>query len=112
MVSVPPPREKPTSETGASHAPTFSKKTTHLLCPSKQGPKAEKALEWGIPVVDMVWLEGLLVSKADSSMTEDGAKPLAPFDEGSEGGVMELGPGPAPESVPQGVLLCFSILFR
>lgn len=34
----------------------FSKRTTHLLCPSALGPKCAKALEWGIPVVGMSWL--------------------------------------------------------
>ena len=94
-------------ETGASHAPTFSKKTTHLLCPSRQGPKTEKALEWGIPVVDMVWLEGLLVPTSNSSMTEDGVSPLVLSNESGEGGVVEL--RPAPESVPQGALFCLTL---
>jgi len=88
-------------EIGASHAPTFSKKTTHLLCPTRQGPKTEKALEWGVPVFDMVWLEGLLMPKVSSPMTEDEANPLAPPNEDGDGIAVELGPGPAPESVPQ-----------
>ena len=47
--------------------------------------------------MDMVWLEGLLVSKADSPSTEAGANPLASFNEGSEGGVVEPEPRPAPD---------------
>ncbi|EIW57947.1 uncharacterized protein TRAVEDRAFT_72858 [Trametes versicolor FP-101664 SS1] len=41
---------------GIHHAPNFSRRTTHLLCPSGEGAKAEKAREWGTPVVDMAWL--------------------------------------------------------
>lgn len=37
-------------------APNFSKRSTHLLCPSGTGPKFEKAVEWGKPVVKMSWL--------------------------------------------------------
>lgn len=90
-------------ETGASHAPAFSKKTTHLLCPSRQGLKAEKAQEWEIPVVDMTWLEGLLVSTADSLAAKGGANPLAALNE-DDGGVVEPELGLAPKSVPQGAV--------
>ena len=38
-------------------APTFSRASTHLLCPSKQGAKFDKALEWGTPVIGLTWLE-------------------------------------------------------
>ncbi|KAI0656497.1 hypothetical protein C8Q70DRAFT_1012254 [Cubamyces menziesii] len=41
---------------GIAHAPNFSRRTTHLLCPSGQGAKADKAREWGTPIVDMEWL--------------------------------------------------------
>ncbi|PCH42583.1 hypothetical protein WOLCODRAFT_137970 [Wolfiporia cocos MD-104 SS10] len=41
---------------GLNVAPNFSRRSTHLLCPSGTGVKAEKAREWGIPVVDMDWL--------------------------------------------------------
>ncbi|KAL1739454.1 hypothetical protein HDZ31DRAFT_2667, partial [Schizophyllum fasciatum] len=41
---------------GITHAPTFTRRTTHLLCPSRTGKKFEKAPEWGIQVVDMEWL--------------------------------------------------------
>lgn len=90
-------------ETGASHAPAFSKKTTHLLCPSRQGLKAEKALEWEIPVVDMTWLEDLLVSTADSLAAKDEANPLAALKE-DDGGVVKPKSGLTPKSVPQGAV--------
>ena len=109
MAFVPLPREVMTLEPGASHAPTFSKKTTHLLCPSRQGPKAEKALEWGIPVVDMIWLDSLLMRTTNSPMTEDGANSLPPRSEDGEGGVVE--PEPAPEPVLQRALFSFSPSF-
>ncbi|KAI9066144.1 hypothetical protein FKP32DRAFT_1664998 [Trametes sanguinea] len=41
---------------GIAHAPNFSRRTTHLLCPSGEGPKADKAREWGTPIIDMEWL--------------------------------------------------------
>ncbi|KAG7088076.1 hypothetical protein E1B28_012107 [Marasmius oreades] len=44
---------------GLNLLPAFSKRTTHLFCPSAQGLKYEKAKEWGIPVVSMVWIEEL-----------------------------------------------------
>ncbi|KAF9790343.1 hypothetical protein BJ322DRAFT_1035700 [Thelephora terrestris] len=85
---------------GASHAPTFSKKTTHLLCPSRQGPKAEKAVEWGISIVDTSWLGSLLVSTTDSPVTEDRVNLLPPLCEGREELVEEIDPVPNPGSKP------------
>ncbi|PPR02379.1 hypothetical protein CVT24_011721 [Panaeolus cyanescens] len=41
---------------GINHSKVFSKKCTHLLCPSGKGPKFDKALEWNIPVVNMEFL--------------------------------------------------------
>ena len=41
---------------------TFSKKCTHLLCPSKQGPKYDKAQEWQILIVDLEWLRDIAIS--------------------------------------------------
>ncbi|KAH7906812.1 hypothetical protein BJ138DRAFT_1071221 [Hygrophoropsis aurantiaca] len=41
---------------GINLAPTFSRRSTHLLCPSGTGAKFEKAKEWGIPVVEQGWL--------------------------------------------------------
>lgn len=44
---------------GITHAPTFTRRTTHLLCPSREGKKFEKAPEWGIDVVGMDWLHAV-----------------------------------------------------
>ncbi|KAF9525812.1 hypothetical protein CPB83DRAFT_858926 [Crepidotus variabilis] len=41
---------------GINLATTFTKRTTHLLCPSGVGLKFDKAQEWGIPVVGMEWV--------------------------------------------------------
>ncbi|KAI6039915.1 hypothetical protein EDC04DRAFT_3003286 [Pisolithus marmoratus] len=41
---------------GITIAQTFSRRSTHLLCPSAKGAKFDKALEWRIPVVSMEWL--------------------------------------------------------
>lgn len=41
---------------GINLAPTFSRRATHLLCPSGIGLKFEKAGQWGIPVVNVHWL--------------------------------------------------------
>ncbi|KAG5636707.1 hypothetical protein H0H81_007103 [Sphagnurus paluster] len=37
----------------------FSRRSTHLLCPSATGPKFDKACQWGIPVVTMEWLAAI-----------------------------------------------------
>ncbi|EIW83796.1 hypothetical protein CONPUDRAFT_119192 [Coniophora puteana RWD-64-598 SS2] len=42
---------------GISLGQTFSRRTTHLVCPSANGAKYDKALEWNIPVVNLSWLE-------------------------------------------------------
>ncbi|KAF8872587.1 hypothetical protein BD779DRAFT_1613786 [Infundibulicybe gibba] len=41
---------------GITHAHSFSRRSTHLLCASAIGMKYEKAREWRIPIVDMEWL--------------------------------------------------------
>ncbi|KAF9554743.1 hypothetical protein CPC08DRAFT_726916 [Agrocybe pediades] len=41
---------------GITFTPTFSRKCTHLLCPSGTGQKYDKAREWGVPVVGREWL--------------------------------------------------------
>lgn len=41
---------------GITHAPAFSRSTTHLLCPGATGAKYTRAQAWGTPVVDMQWL--------------------------------------------------------
>ncbi|KAI0079135.1 hypothetical protein K474DRAFT_1696562, partial [Panus rudis PR-1116 ss-1] len=45
---------------GFAIAPNFSRRTTHLLCPSRNGLKYEKAQEWRIPVVGMEWIEEMV----------------------------------------------------
>lgn len=42
--------------TGMTLSPNFSRRSTHLLCPSRTGAKHDKALEWGIPVIGMEWM--------------------------------------------------------
>ncbi|KAH8995665.1 hypothetical protein EDB92DRAFT_1943153 [Lactarius akahatsu] len=41
---------------GITHAPAFSRSTTHLLCPGATGAKYTRARTWNTPVVDMYWL--------------------------------------------------------
>jgi DNA replication regulator DPB11 len=41
---------------GVPVAPAFSRRSTHLLCPSGAGAKFDKAREWGVPVVGTAWL--------------------------------------------------------
>ncbi|KAI9442471.1 hypothetical protein H4582DRAFT_1284064 [Lactarius indigo] len=41
---------------GITHAPAFSRSTTHLLCPGATGAKYARARTWGTPVVDIHWL--------------------------------------------------------
>ncbi|KAF7336075.1 hypothetical protein MSAN_02321500 [Mycena sanguinolenta] len=44
---------------GITLAPAFSRHATHLLCPSGTGAKYARALQWGVPVVDMRWLAAM-----------------------------------------------------
>ncbi|KAI9460325.1 hypothetical protein HD554DRAFT_2323900 [Boletus coccyginus] len=44
---------------GTTLEPTFSRRSTHLVCPSGTGAKFDKALEWRIPVVSLAWLEDI-----------------------------------------------------
>lgn len=59
-------------------APNFSRRTTHLLCPSREGTKFDKAVEWGIPVVDMQWLRRIV---HEGVVPSDRAEPEAGTDE-------------------------------
>lgn len=80
---------------GMTLEPTFSRRSTHLLCPSGTGAKYDKALEWRIPVVSLAWLqdiartgtipsvEGYLVGESRAGATVD-----------AENG----GPDPVPEA--------------
>ncbi|KAK7678565.1 hypothetical protein QCA50_018437 [Cerrena zonata] len=45
---------------GITIAPSFSRRSTHLICPARTGPKFDKAVEWGIPVIDMDWFEEMV----------------------------------------------------
>ena len=74
---------------GITLAPTFSRHSTHLLCPSRQGAKAEKAVEWGVPIVDMAWLEAIArtgsippVQSSGESAQEPGSEQEPPLAEG------------------------------
>jgi DNA replication regulator DPB11 len=58
---------------GANLASNFSQRSTHLLCPSFTGAKYDKAIEWGVPVVDMTWLEAVAKTGAFPLSTEPSA---------------------------------------
>ncbi|TFK73235.1 hypothetical protein BDN72DRAFT_956649 [Pluteus cervinus] len=47
---------------GINHAKAFSRRSTHLLCPSGVGLKFTTAKEWGIPVVNTDWLAAIATS--------------------------------------------------
>ncbi|CAA7267493.1 unnamed protein product [Cyclocybe aegerita] len=49
---------------GITQAATFSRRSTHLLCPSGKGLKFDKAREWNIPVINNDWLAALASSGA------------------------------------------------
>ncbi|KAJ3511371.1 hypothetical protein NLJ89_g4136 [Agrocybe chaxingu] len=49
---------------GITQAATFSRRSTHLLCPSGKGLKFDKAREWNIPVINNAWLAALASSGA------------------------------------------------
>ncbi|KDQ15820.1 hypothetical protein BOTBODRAFT_54318 [Botryobasidium botryosum FD-172 SS1] len=61
---------------GMQVSDSFSRKlTTHLVCPSRKGIKYEKALEWGVKVVDTAWLaaiakSGLIEQSEDEPLRE------------------------------------------
>lgn len=56
--------------------PAFSRQSTHLLCPSKAGVKYEKAKEWSVPIVDMRWLEEIVIcGRIDTDYQPDTAAP-------------------------------------
>ncbi|KIY66758.1 hypothetical protein CYLTODRAFT_491227 [Cylindrobasidium torrendii FP15055 ss-10] len=67
---------------GMEVEPVFSKKVTHLLCPSGVGAKYNRAREWGIPVIGMGWVEeaartGELVDLTPYLVGGDAAPPQA-----------------------------------
>jgi len=47
---------------GITLATTFSRRSSHLLCPSGAGLKFEKASEWGVPVINTKWLQAMASS--------------------------------------------------
>lgn len=49
---------------GITLATTFTRHSTHLICPSGTGLKFEKAREWEIPVIDVQWLAAMASSGA------------------------------------------------
>ncbi|KJA25092.1 hypothetical protein HYPSUDRAFT_214141 [Hypholoma sublateritium FD-334 SS-4] len=49
---------------GIALATTFTRHSTHLICPSGTGLKFEKAREWDIPVIDVQWLAAMASSGA------------------------------------------------
>lgn len=54
------PSSLPPTTTGVPLAPAFSRRSTHLLCPSGTGAKFDKAKAWGVPVVGMGWMEDMV----------------------------------------------------
>ncbi|KAI9138662.1 hypothetical protein BKA69DRAFT_761693 [Paraphysoderma sedebokerense] len=48
--------EKLVTSLGAKFTYKFSKKNTHLLCPTPEGTKFEKSTEWRIPKVSAEWI--------------------------------------------------------
>ncbi|KAF7313236.1 hypothetical protein MKEN_01010300 [Mycena kentingensis (nom. inval.)] len=44
---------------GVTLAPSFTRQSTHLICPSATGAKFEHARKWGTPVVDLGWLQAM-----------------------------------------------------
>ncbi|KAI8325614.1 hypothetical protein GQ54DRAFT_206268 [Martensiomyces pterosporus] len=53
----------------------FSRKTTHLICHAPfKGPKYDRAVKWGIPVVESVWIYDM----ATTGSISDSTLPIAP----------------------------------
>ncbi|KAJ2005349.1 protein kinase activating protein dpb11 [Coemansia thaxteri] len=54
---------KLTQALGIAYSETFSRRTTHLIChPPFKGQKYERALKWGVCVVDSSWLYGVVAA--------------------------------------------------
>ena len=88
---------------GIPYSEHFSRKNTHLLCPSGIGLKVPKAREWGIPIVNMQWLHAI----AFKGVLEDVEKYVIPSQD-----------VPGEEACSDGKMVditnngkCFSILF-
>lgn len=71
-----------------THAPTFNRATTHLLCPSATGEKYAKARVWGTPVVDMRWLSYIAKTGAlpprEMYLVSDSYSPVTPPPEATQ----------------------------
>ena len=51
----------------------FTKKgCTHLVCPSREGKKFEKAMQWGVPIVDQEWVYRLATPKSNTEAGRPG----------------------------------------
>ncbi|KAG9117283.1 hypothetical protein FRC07_007382 [Ceratobasidium sp. 392] len=62
---------------GITVTETFAKRvTTHLICESKDGIKHQKALQWGIPVVDISWLYSIARDGRIPEVEKNAAVPM------------------------------------
>ncbi|TFK50096.1 hypothetical protein OE88DRAFT_1682172 [Heliocybe sulcata] len=93
---------------GITLAPSFSRRSTHLLCPSAAGAKYEKAKEWSIPVVDLRWLEdmarvGMIRDICDYAVSGEGEPPRSSGEENDRSVVVQdvKGKGKAKEPEPE-----------
>ncbi|GBE88429.1 hypothetical protein SCP_1302440 [Sparassis crispa] len=75
---------------GVNIALNFSRRSTHLLCPSRTGAKVEKAREWGVPIVDMSWVTDVATTGAIPLVDRTPAVP-----EPEPEAAMEVDPSPA-----------------
>lgn len=87
----------------------LSRRTTYLLCPSGTGAKFDKACEWGIPVVNMGWLEaiataGIIPPVSAFLLPGSSVKEPAPVDETIDIGADLKGKGKAVDK-GKGVIL-------
>ncbi|KAI9446925.1 hypothetical protein F5148DRAFT_1253136 [Russula earlei] len=56
---------------GMTHAPTFNRATTHLLCPAATGAKYARARVWGTPVTGSLPLPGMFLVPESHAETSD-----------------------------------------
>ena len=80
---------------GINQAPNFSRRSTHLLCPSGTGAKFDKAQEWSIPVVNMQWLVDMSTKGIIHPVAE--YRVCGPPGDGGPTGVPQQGNKPALE---------------
>lgn len=85
---------------GANLAQNFSRRSTHLLCPSQTGAKHEKAKEWDIPVIDTSWLAEILkTGEIPPSIIEGDSPPPEPMQVDRKGKGKAVEPGVEGKSV-------------